>query len=73
MVVDIVPFTVMAGLDWASTPDGEKLVYVNTNVETGGNLDLYAVSPDGTGVVQLTDTPLGSEMWPSFAPTGDRL
>jgi TolB protein len=48
---------------WA--PDGSKLLFLRASA--GGQYDLWVVSPDGTGLGQLTDT-AGTEEGYSWAP-----
>jgi TolB protein len=55
----------------AWSPDGEWLAFP---ANFDGNIDLYRIHPDGTGLEQVTDTPwpyLESE--PTWSPAGDRL
>jgi Tol biopolymer transport system component len=57
------------------SPDGQFLVYEVTaddgHVITGS--DLYIVEVDGSGRIQLTDTPELFERWPSWSPDGGRV
>lgn len=53
----------------AGQPPRGKIVFA-ANVK--GNWDLFAVSADGTGLTQLTDTPL-DERTPAISPDGGRL
>ncbi len=59
----------------AFSPDGEWVAYMQT--EDDGNVftsaDLYAVRTDGSGRVQLTQTPDRLEMTPSWSPDGTRI
>ena len=40
-------------VDWS--PSGEWLVFWSVNVETGGQRDIFAMRPDGSGLVALLD------------------
>lgn len=48
------------------TPDGKAVVYVDAN-----NGDIWKVNVDGTGLVNLTNTPYNSEMNIDVSPTGE--
>ena len=50
----------------AWSPDGFKIAYDD-------GFDIFLVNPDGTGNVQLTDTPLIEESHPTWSPTSDRI
>jgi hypothetical protein len=51
------------------SPDGKWLCFTSNMT---GDLDVYAMHPDGSGVVQLTHTP-GYDGGPFFSPDGNRL
>lgn len=59
------------------TPDGEyKLLFVSRPVvdaDGNGFTDLFLMNTDGTGLVNLTNTPDRSETGPTWAPTGDSI
>ena len=67
--------TVAAGLAAAASAEaafpGEngRIVF---HSGAGGNFDVFAVNPDGTGLVQLTDHP-AADMNPTWSPDGTRI
>lgn len=65
----------------AYSPDGKWIIFCSNRAggesnaatsQPAGDLDLYAMHPDGTGVVQLTHTP-GYDGGPFFSPDGKRI
>jgi TolB protein len=55
----------------AWSPDGEWLAFP---ANFGGNIDIYRIHPDGSGLEKVTDTPwplLESE--PTWSPDGNRI
>lgn len=50
--------------------DGTKIAYAYA---TGGQWDLYVENLDGTGVVNITNTPGQNELYPTWGPNGQRL
>lgn len=53
---------------WPSwSPDGSRIVFVNTNA--GGQSDLYTILPDGSGLVRLTDDAARDDQ-PDWSPDG---
>ena len=54
------------------SPDGRRIAFVYEDPQAGGNLDLYAIATDGTGLVRLTDTP-GDEFLPAWSPDGSTI
>jgi len=58
------------------SPDGEKIVFVSDrdapNESDVGNLDIYVMNADGSGVVRLTDHP-GPDLCPSWSPDGTTI
>ena len=62
--------------DWDWSPDGARLVYVGAIREGEGTTlasELFVANADGTGVVQISDTPDIVEMFPSWSPDGTRI
>jgi TolB protein len=55
--------------DPAWSPDGKKIVFVSDRPPHIGNLELYVMNADGTGVLRLTDDP-GADENPSWGTTG---
>jgi tetratricopeptide (TPR) repeat protein len=51
----------------AWSPDGETIAFSR---DAGGNIDIYTISPDGSNLQQLTDTP-GPDTLPVYTPDGD--
>jgi TolB protein len=54
----------------AWSPDGTTIVFVSNR---DGNLELYRISPDGTGLARITNTPEVHEENPDWSPDGSRL
>lgn len=50
----------------AWSPDGNRLAFVS---DREGNEEIYLISPDGTGVVNLTNNP-GNDFNPVWSPSG---
>ncbi len=48
------------------SPDGSRLAFVS---EREGNREIYLISPDGTGIVNLTNNP-GNDFNPVWSPSG---
>ncbi len=60
---------------WSPVPlaDGQsKIVYSDLSPD-GSNWELYLMNLDGSGVVQLTNTPTLNEVVPSWSPNANRL
>lgn len=51
------------------SPDGSSIVYVGSATGNVRDRDLFAIAPDGSGLVQLTDDE-GTEEDPVFSPDG---
>ncbi|RMF06037.1 MAG: hypothetical protein D6768_00010, partial [Chloroflexi bacterium] len=51
----------------AWSPDGRTIVF---HREQDGNVDLYAMNPDGSNVRRLTDAP-GPDTLPEWTPAGE--
>ncbi|MFQ5611700.1 MAG: hypothetical protein ACE5H9_06165 [Anaerolineae bacterium] len=52
------------------SPDGQQLVFAS---DRDGNLDLYSIGRDGTGLVNLTNTPAINEGFPEWSPDGAHI
>ena len=52
------------------SPDGRWILFSS---DRDGNLEIYAVRPDGTGERRLTNTPTFHEDNPNFAPDGSKV
>jgi TolB protein len=68
--IEATGFTQLSGLENtypAWSPDGTKIVFESTR--DGPDADIFVMSADGTGVVQLTDNAV-PESTPSFTPDG---
>ena len=57
-------------VSWSST---NWIAFPNAESTTSVARDIFIVRPDGTGLVNLTNTPDLEEYWPSWNRTGDRL
>ena len=59
----------------AWSPDGLKIVFASDLVTPGGNLsDLYVMNAaDGSGAVNITNTPTIDEDYPSWSPDGGKI
>ena len=55
----------------AAEPDGDDLVFQSFSFATG-NLDIYTVNPDGSGLTNVTNDP-ASDLQPAWSPTKDRI
>ena len=60
--------------DVAWSPDGTLLAcsVARGDWDHGGDYDIYAFRPDGSGVRRLTDAP-GPDLWISWSPDGKRI
>jgi Tol biopolymer transport system component len=56
---------------YAVSPDGEKIAVLLTGSEAG--TDIYIVNRDGSGLVNLTNTPDQWDGWMSWSPDGTRI
>ncbi|MHC5004763.1 MAG: TolB family protein [Planctomycetota bacterium] len=71
--------TVIDGLgadpDWSpvESPDGGYRIVFADVPSPGEDTDLFAVNPDGTGLVNLTGTPGRSELEPRWSPDATRI
>jgi len=52
------------------SPDGQLIAFVS---DRGGDHDIWAIRPDGTGLTQITDTPNLQEANPNWSPDGARI
>jgi dipeptidyl aminopeptidase/acylaminoacyl peptidase len=55
------------------SPDGSKVIFSRWSGVTGETWNLYLMNLDGTGVMQVTDTPSFSEYEAVWAPDGQRV
>lgn len=55
---------------WA--PDSSAVAFSARMEPTSGDHDIYSVTPDGTALTRLTESP-GSDDSPSFSPDGSRI
>lgn len=56
--------------DPAWSPDGSEIAFVS---DRGGDRDIWAIRPDGTGLRQVTSTPDVQEAHVDWAPDGTRI
>jgi Tol biopolymer transport system component len=59
---------------WSPAPSADgryKIAFADQS--SPGWADIFLVNPDGTGLVNLTNTPDEYEFWPTWSPTADRL
>ena len=56
-------------LSWARALETAKIVFSS---DREGDLDLYLMNPDGSGIIKVTDNPAG-DFQPVFSPTGDQI
>jgi tricorn protease-like protein len=59
------------------SPDGKKIAYMymmgkGEQLETIGS-DIYVENPDGTGRIQVTNTPDEFEVYPVWSPDGTKI
>jgi TolB protein len=62
--------------DAAWSPDGLRLAFVHVSQSgTQGDLDIYVINADGSGLAPLVKTQgmLSHEEWPAWSPDGKRL
>lgn len=57
--------------DWS--PDGRQIVFANYVDPSDQLRDLYVINTDGTGVIQLTNTPGINEDEPIWSPDGQKI
>lgn len=67
---DRIPLAPHAGIDYAVTGSPQAFVAFTTNRD--GNLDVYRVNADGTGLINLTMTAADDGL-PVFSPDGSRI
>jgi hypothetical protein len=64
------------GYMWDWSPDGKWLVYLGDVEQDDYNVtanEIFVVNADGTGVIQITDTPDVVEDYPTWSPDGTRI
>lgn len=54
------------------SPDGAKVTFMRQNL-TPGEQDIWVMNANGTGQVNLTQSPLASETAPEFSPDGSKI
>jgi|GEM_PF-4139847 len=61
----------------AWSPSGDRIAFSRCDVSAGfcadGDRQIWAVSPDGQDLEQLSPSPSDNALYPSWSPTGDRL
>jgi TolB protein len=57
--------------DWS--PDGSQIVFANYTDPERQLRDLFVINADGSGLIQLTNTPTISEEAPIWSPDGQRI
>jgi TolB protein len=57
------------GITPAWSPDGSKIAFASYRT---GNLEIYAMNADGTGVIRLTNDP-ADDLYPAWSPDGSRI
>lgn len=56
----------------AAGQDPSSAEWIAFHAEVGGNLDIYAIHPDGSGLVQLTNDP-AHDGFPVYSPDGTQI
>ncbi len=54
------------------SPDGSRLAFVRTLMDSPSNLEIFVIQPDGTGLRQLTDHAM-IDTQPDWSPDGTQL
>ena len=57
-----------SGPDWS--PDGTRIAFAT---ERDGNGEIYTVTPNGTGLTNLSNYPAEDDVYPSWSPDGTRI
>ena len=57
--------------DWS--PDGNQIAFANYTASDYQLRDLYVINTDGSGLIQLTNTPTISEEAPIWSPDGQKI
>ncbi|MGE5250052.1 MAG: NBR1-Ig-like domain-containing protein [Bacteroidota bacterium] len=57
--------------DWS--PDGSRIIFASYTDSSRQIRDLFVVNVDGTGLVQLTNTPTTNESAPAWSPDGSMI
>jgi Tol biopolymer transport system component len=55
------------------SPDGTKIAFASDRAGAAGTFDLYVMNSDGSGQVNITNTPSLSEDYPAWSPDGTKL
>jgi TolB protein len=55
------------------SPTGTKIVFASNRDGSGGLSDLFVMNGDGSGQVNITNTPSIDEDYPSWSPGGDKI
>jgi Tol biopolymer transport system component len=56
----------------ALSPDGTRVIFMRQNL-TPGEQDLWTIGPDGTGAVNLTNSPEENETSAEYSPDGTKI
>src|SRR6185437_1596841 len=55
------------------SPTGAKIVFASNRDGSGGLSDLFVMNANGSGQVNITNTPSIDEDYPSWSPDGNRI